>query len=133
MGDGAFFYPNTSGIIVNAASAFIVEVTLILGLLGVVYSWHYFEDEGVLRSFYLLFSFFIATLVLMATSFNILVIYISFEAITIAGGILILFTKRKSATRAAIRFFILSVLGAVIILAGILYQNTLTGFVLTHE
>jgi formate hydrogenlyase subunit 3/multisubunit Na+/H+ antiporter MnhD subunit len=132
VGEGAFFYPSTAGIIVNAASAFIIEVVLVLGLLGVIYSYRYFEEERILRPFFLIFSFFIATLVLMAASFNILVMYIAFEASTIAGGVLILFTRRRSATRAAVRFFILSALGAVIILAGILYQNTLTGFVLTR-
>jgi len=133
VGEGAFFYPSTAGIVVNAASAFIVEVTLILGLLGVIYSYRYFEEERILPSFYLIFSLFISTLVLMAASFNILVIYIAFEASTIAGGILILFTRRRSATRAAVRFFILSALGAVTVLIGILYQNSLTGFVLTRE
>ncbi|MGC8935801.1 MAG: complex I subunit 5 family protein [Candidatus Methanomethylicaceae archaeon] len=135
VGGGAFFYPNVAGIVVNAASAFIVEVTLILGLLGVIYSYQYFREdrEGIIALFYLLFSFFIATLILMATSFNILVIYIAFEASTVAGGILILFTRRGSATRAAVRFFILSAVGAVIILVGILYQNSLTGFILTRE
>lgn len=71
------------------------------------------------------------TLVLMAASFNILIIYIAFEASTVAGGILILFTKRRSATKATVRFFILSVIGAVVILVGMLYQNSLNaGFLL---
>lgn len=122
----ALFYPNENGIIFNAASAFIVELTLALGFLGAIYSYRYFEDERILRPFYLLYSLFIATLVLMAVSFNILIIYVAFEASTIAGGILILFTRRRSATKAAVRFFILSVIGAIVILVGILYQNSLT-------
>ncbi|MDI9643727.1 MAG: complex I subunit 5 family protein [Candidatus Verstraetearchaeota archaeon] len=128
MQHGSFYYyPTIEGLVLNPASAFVVELTLILGLLGVIYSYRYFEEEKILSPFYLLFSFFIATLVLMATSFNMLIIYIAFEASTIAGGILILFTRRRSATKAAVRFFLLSVIGAVIILVGILYQNQLTG------
>uniref|UniRef100_A0A7J3UY40 NADH:quinone oxidoreductase/Mrp antiporter transmembrane domain-containing protein n=1 Tax=Candidatus Methanosuratincola petrocarbonis (ex Vanwonterghem et al. 2016) TaxID=1867261 RepID=A0A7J3UY40_9CREN len=123
----ALYYPNTQGIIFNAASAFIVEITLALGFLGAIYSYRYFEDEKILPPFYALYSFFIATLVIMAVSFNILIIYVAFEASTIAGGVLILFTKRRSATKAAVRFFVLSVIGAVTILVGILYQNSLTG------
>lgn len=129
----AFFFPNTAGIVINASSAFVVEIALLLGLLSVIYSYEYFEEKEILPQFYLLFSFFIATLILMASSFNILVIYIALEASTIAGGILILFTRRRSATKAAIRFFILSVTGAIIILSGILYQQMLVGFILTRE
>jgi len=124
---GALFYPNPSGILVNSASAFVVELTLFLGFLGAIYSAQYFEDETHLGAFYALYSLFLSSLIIMATSFNMLIIYAGFEASTIAGGILILFTKRQSATKAAVRFFIMSVLGAIIILAGILYQNMLTG------
>lgn len=123
----ALYYPSTQGIIFNAASAFVVEITLALGLLGAIYSYRYFEDEKILPPFYMLYSFFIATLIVMAVTFDVLIIYVAFEASTIAGGVLILFTKRRSATKAAVRFFVLSVIGAIIILAGILYQNFLTG------
>ncbi|MDH5806804.1 MAG: proton-conducting transporter membrane subunit [Candidatus Methanomethylicaceae archaeon] len=133
VGENAFVFPNIAGIVINASSAFIIEIALLLGLLSVIYSYEYFEDKEILPQFYLLFSFFIATLILMVSSFNILIIYISFEASTIAGGILILFTRRRSATKAAIRFFILSLTGAIIILSGILYQQMLGGFILIRE
>ncbi|MGQ9760031.1 MAG: complex I subunit 5 family protein [Candidatus Methanomethylicaceae archaeon] len=126
IGEGSLFYPSQFGVLVNRASAFVVELALFLGLLGSMYAYKYF-DERVLRPFYFLYSLFLATLVMMASSFNILIMYVSFEASTIAGGILILFTRRRSATKAALRFFLLSVTGAIIILIGILYQNSLTG------
>jgi formate hydrogenlyase subunit 3/multisubunit Na+/H+ antiporter MnhD subunit len=132
LGGGALFYPNEYGVLVNSASAFVVEITLVLGLLGAIYSLRYFEDRNILGPFYLLYSLFLTSLILMAVSFNILMIYVAFEASTISGGILILFTKRRSATKAAVRFFIMSVIGALTILVGILYQNSLTGtFLLT--
>jgi len=127
LGGGAYAYPDIKGVLINSSSSFIVEVTLILGFLGAIYSLRYFEDRRFLGSFYLLYSLFLASLILMATSFNILLIYVAFEASTIAGGILILFTRRKTATKAAVRFFVMSVIGAVTILVGILYQNSLTG------
>jgi formate hydrogenlyase subunit 3/multisubunit Na+/H+ antiporter MnhD subunit len=129
---GALYFPTASGIMINSASAFVVELTLILGFLGAIYSSQYFEDETHLGAFYALYSLFLSSLIIMATSFNMLIIYVGFEASTIAGGILILFTRRQSATKAAVRFFIMSVLGAVIILAGILYQNWLTGTYILH-
>uniref|UniRef100_A0A7C3FAJ0 NADH:quinone oxidoreductase/Mrp antiporter transmembrane domain-containing protein n=1 Tax=Candidatus Methanomethylicus mesodigestus TaxID=1867258 RepID=A0A7C3FAJ0_9CREN len=134
IGEGALFYPTEGGLLMNASSAFVVELTLILGFLGAIYSFEYFEDRRHLGLFYSLYSLFLASLVVMAISFNVLVIYAGFEASTIAGGILILFTRRKSATKAAVRFFIMSVIGAIAILGGILYQNYLTGgFILTSS
>lgn len=133
VGEGAFIYPNIAGIVVNASSAFITEIALLLAILSVIYSYRYFEDGKILPQFYFMFSIFITTLILMSSSFNILIMYITFEASTITGGVLILFTRRRSATKAAARFFILSGIGAVIILSGILYQNMLTGFVLIRE
>ncbi len=132
VGEGALYYPNTSGILINSSSAFVVELTLVLGFLGAIYSYQYFEDKSHLGAFYALYALFLSSLIVMATSFNMLIIYIGFEASTIAGGILILFTRRQSATKAAVRFFIMSVIGAVIILAGILYQNWLTGSYILH-
>jgi len=127
LGGDAVFYPTADGLLVNSASAFIVEVALFLGLLAAVYSAQYFEDRSMINIYFSLFSIFMASLVLMAVSFNILIIYVAFEASTISGGILILFTRRKTATKAAVRFFIMSVIGALTILVGILYQNSLTG------
>lgn len=133
LNEDVFFFPNIAGIVMNASSALIVEIALLLGLLSVIYSYEYFEEKAILPLFYLLFSFFIAALILMASSFNVLIIYISLEASTIAGGILILFTRRRSATKAAARFFILSAIGAIIVLCGMLYQQTLVGFMLLRE
>lgn len=129
---GALYFPNPSGILINSASALVVELTLVLGFLGAIYSAQYFEDDSHLGAFYALYTLFLASLIIMATSFNMLIIYVGFEASTIAGGILILFTRRQSATKAAVRFFIMSVIGAIIILAGILYQNWLTGSYILH-
>ncbi len=132
IGEGALYFPTASGILINSSSAFVVELTLILGFLGAIYSAQYFEDDTHLGAFYALYALFLASLIVMATSFNMLIIYVGFEASTIAGGILILFTRRQSATKAAVRFFIMSVLGAIIILAGILFQNWLTGTYILH-
>lgn len=132
IGEGALYFPTASGILINSSSAFVVELTLILGFLGAIYSAQYFEDDAHLGAFYALYALFLASLIVMATSFNMLIIYVGFEASTIAGGILILFTRRQSATKAAVRFFIMSVLGAIIILAGILFQNWLTGTYILH-
>ncbi len=132
VGEGALYYPAQAGLVINASSAFVVELALILGFLGAVYSLQYFGDRTHLGSFYTLYSLFLASLIVMASSFNMLIIYACFEASTIAGGILILFTRRQSATKAAVRFFIMSVIGALIILVGILFQNSATGgFVLS--
>jgi len=127
VGEGALYYPAPAGIVINASSAFVIELALILGFLGAVYSLQYFVDSTHLGAFYTLYCMFVASLVVMASSFNMLIIYTCFEASTIAGGILILFTRRTSATKAAVRFFIMSVIGALIILVGILYQNYATG------
>lgn len=127
LGEGALYYPLETGIVINASSAFVVELALILGFLGAIYSLQYFEDHTHLGGFYALYSLFVASLIAMASSFNMLIIYTCFEASTIAGGILILFTRRQSATKAAVRFFIMSVIGALIILVGILYQNSMIG------
>ena len=58
---GAMFFPNTAGILINSASAFVVELTLILGFLGAIYSAQYFEDESHMGAFYALYSLFLAS------------------------------------------------------------------------
>ncbi len=127
-------YPTIYGIHLNTASLLVAEITIAIGFLSCIYSYSYMSHERRIGEYYLLLSLFVATLALMTLSFNILLIYASFEASTVAGGILILFSRRRSSVRAALRFFAMSILGALIILAGILLQHKLTGsFLLSPE
>jgi len=127
------YYPNINGILINYSTAFILEVTYFISFLAIVYSYHYFEDNKELRYFSLLFPLFIATLSIMASSFNLLLMYVSFEASTILGGIIILLTRRRSAVKATMRFFLWSIIGAILIIIGILYQNyTIGNVILNH-
>ncbi|MFQ6075380.1 MAG: complex I subunit 5 family protein [Candidatus Bathyarchaeia archaeon] len=124
---GAFTYVEIGLFGVNAAGLFMLELVLILGFLGVVYSFGYIDEVLENETYYILYNLFIMTMMGMVISFNILVIYGFLEASCVIATILIMFSRRRSSIYAAYRYIALSLLGATIILIGLLWQYIITG------
>lgn len=120
--NGVFTSARFGELAVNAASIFISELVLFLGLLGALYSFKYIEERSESWLYYILYQLFIVTMIGMASSFNILVIYIFLEASSVTSAILVMFTRKKSSIRAAYRYLGLSIFGGVIIIVGIIWQ-----------
>ncbi len=120
--NGVFNYAIFGELAVNAASIFISELVLFLGLLGALYSFKYIEERRESWLYYILYQLFIVTMIGMASSFNILVIYIFLEASSVTSAILVMFSRKKSSIRAAYRYLGLSIFGGVIIIIGIIWQ-----------
>jgi formate hydrogenlyase subunit 3/multisubunit Na+/H+ antiporter MnhD subunit len=120
--NGVFTSARFGELAVNAASIFISELVLFLGLLGALYSFRYIEERRESWLYYILYQLFIITMIGMASSFNILVIYIFLEASSVTSAILVMFSRKKSSIRAAYRYLGLSIFGGVIIIVGIIWQ-----------
>lgn len=119
---GDFKYARIGELVINAASIFISELVLFLGLLGALYSFAYIEERSETWAYYLLYQLFVVMMIGMASSFNILVIYIFLEASSITSAVLVMFSRRKSSILAAYRYLALSLFGGIIIFSGILWQ-----------
>ncbi|MGQ9542613.1 MAG: complex I subunit 5 family protein [Candidatus Bathyarchaeia archaeon] len=124
---GRFDYTQIGEFTFNAASICISELVLLLTLLGVLYSFSYIEERPETWVYYLLYQLFIAMMVGMASSFNILVIYIFLEASSVTSAVLVIFSRRRSSVLAAYRYLALSVFGGILIIGGIFWQYKITG------
>lgn len=120
--NGIFSYARFGELAINAASTFISELVLFLGLLGALYSFKYIEERRENWLYYILYQLFIAAMIGMASSFNILVIYIFLEASSVTSAILVMFSRKRSSIRAAYRYLGLSIFSGVIIIVGIIWQ-----------
>jgi len=119
---GGGFRIQMGEILVNAATLYMSELVLLLGFLGVLYSFRYIEEMPGNQLYYVLYQLFIAMMIGMSASFNILVIFIFMEASSVTSAVLVMFSRRRSSISAAYRYLILSFLGAIIILIGIFLQ-----------
>ncbi|MEM2840690.1 MAG: proton-conducting transporter membrane subunit [Candidatus Bathyarchaeia archaeon] len=124
---GSFNYVELGEFTVNAASLFLSELILLLGLVGVLYSFGYIEERSETWAYYLFYQFFIAMMIGMVSSFNILVIYIFMEGSSVTSAVLVMFSRRRSSILAAYRYIALSIFGGIILVGGIFLQYHLTG------
>ncbi|MEM2942965.1 MAG: proton-conducting transporter membrane subunit, partial [Candidatus Bathyarchaeia archaeon] len=124
--NGTFRYATLGELTANAASICISELVLILGFLGVIYSFGYIEERAETWVYYLLYQLFAAMMLGMASSFNILVVYIFLEASSVASALLVMFSRRRSSILATYRYLALSIFGGLIIVISIFYQYQLT-------
>ena len=123
---GSFNYVELGEFTVNAASLFISELILLLGLAGALYSYGYMEERSETWAYYLFYQLFIAMMIGMVSSFNILVIYIFMEASSVTSAVLVMFSRRRSSILAAYRYIALSIFGGIILVGGVFLQYNLT-------
>jgi len=122
----SFEYARLGELTVNAASIFMSELVLLLAFLGALYSFSYMEERAETWAYYLLYQLFIAMMIGMVSSFNILVIYIFLEASSVTSAVLVMFSRRRSSILAAYRYLALSIFGGIVIIVGIFWQYQLT-------
>jgi len=120
-----FIYDSLGEFTFNAASICVSELVLLLAFLGAIYSFKYMEERSETWLYYLLYQLFIAMMIGMVSSFNILVIYLFLESSSVTSAILVMFSRRRSSILAAYRYLALSIFGGIIIIGGIFWQYQL--------
>ncbi|MHA1581536.1 MAG: complex I subunit 5 family protein [Candidatus Baldrarchaeia archaeon] len=110
--------------LVNASGAFMSEIILFLGLLASLYSLKYMENDPDEYLYWIFFLLFICSMIGMAATFNILIMYLFLEAATVTSALLVLWGKSRRAVDATVIYIILSLVGSFIIIAGIFWQYT---------
>jgi formate hydrogenlyase subunit 3/multisubunit Na+/H+ antiporter MnhD subunit len=123
---GGFSYVKIGEFTINSASIFISELILLVAFFGVLYSFSYMEERNESWVYYLLYQIFIVMMIGMASSFNILVIYIFLEASSVTSAILVMFSRKRSSVLAAYRYLVLSIFGGILIVIGVFWQYQLT-------
>jgi len=117
----------------NAAGLFVAEITLLVGLFTAVYAISNMKEEGSVEFFHMIFLIFIGSMTGLTLSFNLVTIFAFLEISTATGGVLILFSRTKSALSAAIVYIVLSIIGTVLVLTGIFVSYTSSGTVLLDD
>lgn len=118
---GGIFY-------VDALSAIILDIVLVMGLLAGIYSIGYMEEEirkgsfapGRLKIYYILMNSFIFTMVLALTVKNMGIMWIAIEATTLASVFLVGLNNDRHALEAAWKYIIICSVGIAIALLGII-------------
>ncbi len=110
------------GYLLNPATSLFAMLILALGLAATVYSTGYMEHEPAYNLYMSALQVFILSMIYIALAMDMLLVYLTFELSTAAGGILITFSRRRSSLYAALRFFVLNVPAALLVLAGLVLQ-----------
>lgn len=119
---GGIFY-------VDALSAIILDIVIIIGFMANVYAVGYLEEEMKtgrldikrLKLFYILMHSFIFAMVLTLTVNNMGIMWIGIEATTLASAFLVGFNNDKKALEAAWKYVVICSVGIAIALLGIIF------------
>lgn len=113
-------------IVLDAPGAFISCLVAFLGMLVLVYSLIYRENNRFDATFFSLYFVLAGTMCGMACTYNVLVMLVFLEAATVASAVLILFGRTKRAIRAAYIYLAISIVEVILVIYGsfILYGST---------
>ncbi len=108
------------GLLIDQLSAVLLFVVSFIGFLIVVYSIGYMHEERDLPRYYAEISLFIASMLMLVISSNLLLLFISWELVGLCSYLLIGFWyKKPSAASAAKKAFLVTRVGDIMFLAGI--------------
>lgn len=107
---------------------FFIIVTVLSVALVILTSIDYFKQRGGAGEFYALLLFAALGIVLVASSTNLVMIFLSFEFLSLSTAVLVcfLFGNARS-TEGALKFFLFSVLSGAVLLYGLSFLFGLTG------
>ncbi|MEM2851546.1 MAG: proton-conducting transporter membrane subunit, partial [Candidatus Bathyarchaeia archaeon] len=103
----------------DAASTFVITVISLLGLAAVIYSTRYMAEDGNQDLYYFLSFLFVANMIGLSLTYNILLLYVFLEAATVSSAILVLYGRTVKALNATFVYLVLSIFGAILVLIGI--------------
>jgi len=116
------------GILVDQLSAVMLFVVSFIGFLIVVYSLGYMHGDRGVQRYYAEISLFIASMLALVVSSNLVFLFISWELVGLCSYLLIGFWyKKPSAASAAKKAFLVTRVGDIMLLAGIVVVYTHMG------
>ncbi len=122
------------GLLVDQLSAVMLFVVSFIGFLIVVYSLGYMHGDPGVQRYYAEISLFIASMLALVLSSNLVLLFISWELVGLCSYLLIGFWYRKpSAASAAKKAFLVTRVGDIMLLAGIVVLYTHLGTVNIRE
>ncbi len=114
-------------VVIDALSMLMANIASFLGLLAVLYSLEYMKDEKGLTRYYAFVLLFIGSMIGLVTSGNLLQLYLFWELVAVCSFFLISFWyKTPSAVKAATKAFLVTRLGSICLLFGMLWMYNYT-------
>ncbi len=107
---------------------FLLLITLI-GFLASIYSWRYMEHEHDIDAYYALLMLFVSGMIGVVLSTNLFLFYIFWELMLIPSYFLIAYWGTGNARIIGFKYFAMTHVGAVSLLAGIAWLNAIYGSV----
>ncbi len=107
---------------------FYLLITMV-GFLASVYSWRYMERERGLGAYYALTMLFVAGMIGVVLSTNLFLFYIFWELMLIPSYFLVAYWGTGNARIIGFKYFAMTHVGAISLLAGIIWLNALYGTV----
>ncbi|RLG03108.1 MAG: hypothetical protein DRN61_05360, partial [Thaumarchaeota archaeon] len=114
-------------LLLDGMSAPVAITIAVLGLLACIYSVSYMEAEGGHGGYFALYLLFISGMLGAVLSVNLAAFFIFFELMLIASWLLIAFWGEEKREQAALKYFIYTEAGALLLLAGIGVAYAATG------
>ncbi len=114
-------------LLLDGMSAPVAITIAVLGLLACTYSVSYMEAEGGHGGYFALYLLFISGMLGAVLSVNLAAFFIFFELMLIASWLLIAFWGEEKREQAALKYFIYTEAGALLLLAGIGVAYAATG------
>ncbi len=125
------------GVLADPLSVFMANIAIIIGLLIIFYSIGYMHQDKAQTRYYALILLFIGAMVGLVLADNFLQLFIFWEVVGVCSYALIGFWYQKaSAARAGMKAFVVTRIGDISLLIGIIFLFTLTGsfdFLYLHE
>lgn len=109
------------GFMIDKLASFFAIAISIVWLLVTIYSFEYMKHEENEDKFYCFFFLSFASLMGMCYSRNLATIYVFFELITLCSFPLVMHSKTKESTKAALKYLFYSIGGAFLALIGLFY------------
>lgn len=116
------------GVLLDPLSVFMANIAILIGFLIIVYSMNYMAEEKSQTRYFALILLFIGSMTGLVLANNFLQLFIFWEVVGVCSYALIGFWYEKpEAARAGMKAFIVTRIGDVLLLIGILFMFTQTG------
>ncbi len=114
-------------LVIDSLSMLMSNIASFIGLLAMLYSLEYMKDEEGLTRYYAFVLLFIGSMIGLVLSGNLLQLYLFWELVSVCSFFLIGFWyKRPSAVKAATKAFLITRLGSMLFLFGMLWMYNYT-------
>lgn len=114
-----------NSIIWDAPGAFIACLVAFIGTLIIFYSFVYKDKTHYDNTYFIMYYLFMGTMIGLASTYNVVIMLIFLEAVTVISAVLILFGRTKRAIHATYIYLGISIIEVILVVAGafILYND----------